>query len=145
MKWCMQWFLLFPLIFPVRRPFWYAILDFNTYILTVVCVKYTMYHIRPKQVTTHQNGSLRMINLQIIGVLRIWRPSWTLSWKLYFLHGQILVIFWYVIKHIWNYIKPLRKLLWYFFQGQSIYAANYLCWRRRIYSNVMIFKETAML
>ena len=47
----------------------------------------------PKQVTTCQNESLRMIIGQIIGILRIWRPSWTQPCKLNFLHVQILVNF----------------------------------------------------
>ena len=40
-----------------------------------------------------QNESFRMINEQIVGILEIWRPSWTPSWKLDFLHGHILVTF----------------------------------------------------
>ena len=41
--------LIYSFYFRSWRPFWSAILDFKTYILTVLCVKYIMYHIRPKK------------------------------------------------------------------------------------------------
>ena len=76
-KWCMEWLLLFPLIFAAWRPFWYSILDFKISILAVVC------------------ESLRMINGQIVRILGIWRQSWRPSWKLYFAWSDFSK-FWYV-------------------------------------------------
>ena len=49
----------------------------------------------------------------MIGILRIWWPSWTPSWKLDFLHGQILVNFFHVLL---STPYTTINLLWQFFR-----------------------------
>ena len=49
-----------------------------------------------------------MNNERVMGILRIWRPSWSPSWKLDISNGQT---FWYAVKHSSYYNKLLRNLL----------------------------------
>ena len=95
-------------------------LGFQNYMLTEVCVMYTMYHKDPKQVAMHQNESFWMINGLIIGILRIWImlisiPDTTINrWKAYcssFLNQTIYAANYYglfsknIIKSMHNKIR----------------------------------------